>query len=144
MPQHRNERVINPYSNTTCFGIMPEINNPAYKFPSGEISLSYGEHFGVNRGFGLRHIRKEHSKEIESLGYDGEEGVAKYVADILKEGARIYCEFARYNNERVTIVKNSLGFVLLEHRTNNKNKDYYSVITAFKGKRLHGQEIGKM
>ena len=139
---NKNTKIINPYTDTTCFGVMPEIRNP--HFPSGEIFLRHGKHFGPNRGFGVQHIWTEHNREIKELGYETEEDVARYIADILQEGARIYYEGYSLRNERVTIVKSFLGWVLAEHRIDGENNDFYSVITAYKGKVPHGQEIGKL
>lgn len=141
---HKNSHVINPKTGTPIFGRIEEISTSNYKFPSGDIFLRYGEHRFANRGFGVAHIWAEHSSELIELGYDDESKVADYVSDIITTGAKIYCEFSRMGNERVTLLQSKIGIAILEHRQDGNNNDIYSVITAFKHKQVHGVLIGSL
>ena len=142
MPTHKNEYIVNPNTGTTTFGTVPEIPHPQYCFPEGEIILRYGEHRGPHRGWGLCHLWQEHAKQISVLGYETKEDAARYVADILKSGAKIYCEFASLRTERMAVLQSSLGSVIIEHRYDSQNTPFYSVVTAFNNKRPHGHLIG--
>jgi len=145
----KNDYIINPKTGTPVFGTIPSINNKSYTFPEGDIFLKYGEHRGVNRGFGIRHIWQEHQADIISMGYEHTDKyilTAHYVSDILKSGAKIYYEFENRRYDRVTILKSPIGIAIIEHREDADNNPIYLVITAFKQGRKtpHGYQIGKL
>ena len=146
MANYKNKYIINPYTGTPVFGVIPLIKNKSYCFPEGEIFLKYGEHRGANRGWGLKHIWKEHEKDMLIMGYKSESDVSRYIGDILKSGSKIYCEFSNLRNERVAVLQSSIGSAIIEHRVDGKNNTFYSVITAYKqGRRKpHGQLIGAL
>lgn len=144
MLYHKNKTILNPNTGTTVFGVVPEVLNSRYHFPEGDIFLRYGEHRGPNRGWGLRHLWVEHEKQLGLMGYESEEDSARYVADILQPGAKIYCEFASLRNEKMAVLQSTLGTVIIEHRYDENNKTFYSVVTAFGSKRPHGQLIGNL
>lgn len=142
---NKNRYITNPYTQTPVFGKFPEINHNLYRFPEGNIYLKYGNHYRQNKGFGLVHIWKSHQHELIPMGYETMEDSAKYVADILSSGATIHCEFASMgDNERVAIVKSRLGLLIAEHRFDGTNQDYYSVVTAYKNRSVHGSLIGQL
>jgi len=145
----KNDYIVNPKTGTPVFGTIPCINNKPYPFPEGEIFLKYGEHLGANRGFGIRHIWEEHKDDILSMGYESTDKyalTAHYVSDILISGARIFCEFARHRNERVTILQSAIGISIIEHRYDGDGNTIYSVISAYKLRRRkpHGELIGNL
>jgi len=133
--------ITNPYDDSDSFGEIPEISYPEYHFPNGQIYLRYGKHQGMHRGFGLDHIWEQHSADLIKKGFLEKFDAARYVANIIQSGAKIHCEFARMKRERVTVLQSRLGIVVLEHRLDGDNADYYSVVTAHPG-RAHGTLIG--
>lgn len=141
---NKNNYILNPYTQTPVFGKFPEIKHRSYTFPEGNIYLKYGIHYRQNNGFGLIHIWESHQHELLPMGYNTMEDSARYVADILSAGAKIHCEFSSMNNERVAIVKSSLGLLIAEHRLDGRNQDYYSVVTAYKNRNVHGVLIGQL
>jgi hypothetical protein len=89
----------------------------------------------------VRHIWARHKAEILARGYSLEEDVAKYVADIVRLGSPLFCEFGHIQNVRVTVVRTTIGIAVLEHKTHADN-DHYSVVTAFARRNPHGTRIG--
>ena len=145
MKYHKNHKFTNPITDTTVFGRIPEIPHPRYHFPEGDIILKYGEHWGRNNGYGVKHILEQHSRELVLADYeDIIEGAVEFVSDILKSGSRIYCEFSRMREERMTVLQGLTGSVIIEHMYDGNNQTYYSVVTAFDNKRSKGQLIGNL
>ena len=94
----KNQLIKNPVTGDYSFGTFREIRSGEILIPEGEIFLRYGEHRGVNNGFGQKHIWVEHAeggKGLIAKGYETEEDVARYVVDILQSGASIHSEFGR-------------------------------------------------
>lgn len=143
MEFHKNHTFTNPLTDTPVFGIVPEINHSRYHFPQGEIVLKYGGHWG-RHGYGVKHILEQHSRELTLAGYEDVEGAVRFVSDILKGGSRIYCEFSRMKEERMTVLQGLTGSVIIEHKYDGDNQTYYSVVTAFDNKRAKGQLIGNI
>ncbi|WP_297924547.1 hypothetical protein, partial [uncultured Agitococcus sp.] len=103
--------MVNPYNNTLIFGKIPEIYHGRDYFPSGDIYLRYGEHKGINRGFGVAHIWQAHQKELLQLGYTEEIHVSHFVASIIQVGTPLFCEFNDVRGKhRVTVLKSSTAF----------------------------------
>lgn len=139
---NKNQSIINPKTGTVYFGRIDEIKNAKYYIPAGDILLKEGEHIGPNRGFGVQHIIFEHKDELARLGYTTQECVARFVSDVICTGAGIYCEFSHLTKSRVTVLKTSLGVVVIEERVDGQNNIFYSVVTAFTANRAHGIKIG--
>lgn len=113
------------------------------EFEEGFVQLRKGKHIGPNKGFGVEHIWAEHSYELKQLGYNSEEEVSKFVADLIKTNAPIYCEFNNpRGNHRIAVVKATIGIAYLERRTTGDNSIVYSVVTAFTKGKAHGTKIG--
>lgn len=147
MPTHKNQHIVNPYDDTNVFGSIPEIKNKSFHIKQGDIVLKYGDHWQTKRGFGgfgLKHILAEHGDELALIGYDGAIGAAQYVADIATVGAKIFNEFGSMRNERLSVIKSKLGMVVVEQQYDGHNNVYYSVVTAFKNSRSHGQLVGSI
>jgi len=144
MANKKNKLIINPRTNTHVFGIIPKIEHKNYLFPQGEIFLKHGEHRGPNRGWGASHIWSEHKRELEFMGYKKSEDVARYVGDILCSGSKIFCEFSSLREERFAVLKSPIGSAIIEHRYDGNNNTFYSVVTAYKQGRPHGQLIGQL
>lgn len=125
-------------------GWFPELGekyNP--DFPSGRIVLKYGEHKGPNKGFGINHILAEHKSDLISNNLEeSADGVINYIKLILTPGAKIYSEYTSLRgSHRPTIVRSSIGTVVLERRRFN-NENIYSVVTAFGSRSAKGIQIG--
>lgn len=130
-----------------CYGRVPEINSKGDVIPAGDIFLRAGKHIGPNRGFGVRHIWAEHENELLGLGYNTVDDVARFVRDIIRPGAPIYCEFNHPGGKhRTTVLKSSLGIVILEPREAQDTDDgwIYVVVTAYTKRNPHGVEIGRV
>ncbi len=135
--------MVNPYNNTLIFGKIPEIYHGRDYFPSGDIYLRYGEHKGINRGFGVAHIWQAHQKELLQLGYTEEIHVSHFVASIIQVGTPLFCEFNDVRGKhRVTVLKSSRGIAILEQKSNATNETFYSVVTAFTRNKAYGIQIG--
>lgn len=139
--KNKNRYVVNPVSLTPSFGTFPTINSRGIVFLEGEIYLKHGEHTAANRGFGREHIWAEHQRYLIENGYPSKEEVARYVADIIQPNASIHSEFEQLRNKRVQVVKSAVGLVVLEERLDGANVNFYSVITAYRGK-AKGPKIG--
>jgi hypothetical protein len=146
MEINKNTFILNPKTNTYIFGNV-DIRNKAYigKFLNGEIRLRYGNHIGVNRGFGVMHIWEEHSKELEVMGYKAIEDVAHYISDIITLGAHVqYITRNTHAKSRLTVVGTSKGIAILEYQDDVESEGFYSVVTAYKKARPKGVLIGSV
>jgi hypothetical protein len=140
---HKNTFMVNPYNNTLIFGKIPEIYHGRDYFPWGDIYLRYGEHKGINRGFGVVHIWQAHQKELLQLGYTEEAHVANFVSSIIQIGTPLFCEFNDVRGKhRITVLKSSTGVAILEQKSNAINETFYSVVTAFTRHKAYGIQIG--
>ncbi|TIO79427.1 hypothetical protein [Mesorhizobium sp.] len=108
--------------------------------PGAPIVLKRGRH-SIRGGFGVRHIWARHQTEILARGYSAEEDIAKYVADIVRPGSPVFCEFGHIRNVRVTVVRTTIGIAVLEHKTHGDDV-HYSVVTAFAQRNAHGTRVG--
>jgi hypothetical protein len=132
----------NPATGTPVFGEFPEIAYKSHHFPSGLIYLKHGKHFAANRGYGISHIWAEHWPSV----FDPKEALSKIVEQvslIIQPGAAIHCEFAQMRGaHRTTIWKSSNGLAVLEMKKDGLGREYYSVVTAYKGQKANGPKIG--
>ncbi len=143
---NKNVPIKNPKTNNFIFGKIPEIKlSRGVYFPAGEITLLHGRHFGINKGFGVAHIWAEHSAELQKMGYDNINEVARYVSDIIVTGTPIYCEFENIRgNHRIAVIRGIFGAAILEQKVDACNKVFYSVVTAFSNAKPHGTKIGSV
>ena len=141
----KNTFVTNPSDGSLIYGRIPTIKFQRDYFCEGNIMLRVGEHIKANRGFGVRHIWAEHSKELIRMGYHSVDEVARYISDIINVGAPIFCEFNNLRgNHRIAVLRTSKGIVFLEKKYDGRNEVFYSVVTAFSSKKAHGTKIGNV
>ncbi len=129
------------------FGYVPHIVSRGDEIPAGYIYLRVGRHTGPNKGFGVRHIWAEHEKELVAAGYATVNDVGRYIKDIITRGAPIYCEFRSLTGKhRPTVLKSSLGIVILEPREDEAAESgyIYTVVTAYSAGRAHGTLVGNI
>ncbi len=139
----KNAFLLNPNTEEYSFGVVPHIEHSGYIFEEGEIKLRQGRHNGPNKGFGAAHIWVEHKCHLQKNGYETVEDVARFIADIIKPRCSIYCEFNSLRGKhRLTVVRTSMGVVVLEEQRDGDNQTFYSVVTAFERKSAHGTRIG--
>lgn len=139
-----NKSLDNPKTGTPIFGFFPEIKASRVSFEEGPIYLRYGVHHGPNRGFGLVHIWEEHLKrEVSAMA--ALPRAADLILAILQKQATIHYEYEMGKAaDRTAVLKSNSGMVILERRQDGLNNVYYSIVTAFPGKKAHGQLIGKI
>lgn len=138
----KNKRLSHPDTGLEVFGVIPEISHRGEHFEKGNIILKVGKHIGPHKGFGANHILAEHHKDLLHKGYEGKEGLLRFISEIIAIGSHIYCEFSDIRgNHRPTVLKSNKGIVVLERKPNGDQIEY-SVITAFPHKRVHGTRIG--
>lgn len=141
-----NQNVPHP-NGQTVYGVIPELNSRGLRIPGGEIFLRVGKHIGPNKGFGVRHIWAEHEKELAKMGYNTISDVARYVSDIIRPGASIFCEFnSAAGRHRPTVLKSSLGLVVLEPKDapDAASGNIYTVVTAYTKRYAHGVLVGNV
>lgn len=135
-----NTLILHPTNGTHFFGLVPEKRVRGILIPGAPIVLKLGKH-GGRGGFGVRHIWARHEREVRARGYVCIEDVARYVAEIVRPGSPIFCEFAQMRDIRVTVVRTGTGIAVLEHKQVG-NDFHYSVVTAFAQRNAHGTRIG--
>lgn len=124
------------------FGVIPEM--PHFDLPGGEIYLRAGEHFGPNRGYGVRHVWEAHQADLVKLDCMSIDGVPAHIARMIVPGAPIYCEFRQQKGgQRVAVLKTAMGTLILEPRNERRGFGYY-VITWYPQRRAHGTLVGKV
>lgn len=107
-------------------------------------TLKFGVHRGPRNGFGIAHIWEAHKGDLDKLGYAQQQDIARYVANIIRVGALIYCEFSSMRNPRLAVLKSSVGLLIVEHRPLREMPLAYSVITAYPRRQAHGTLVGKI
>ena len=80
---------------------------------------------------------------MKERGYACEDDVAKYVAEIIRVGSPIYCEFNAMKGVRVTVVRGVVGLAILEHKA-HRDDSHYSIITAYSQKNPYGTRVGSV
>lgn len=128
-------------------GVLPQITQGGRViYESGNVVLRRGQHRGVNRGFGVRHILAEHSKELAQLNYtNDQQGVIDYVSAIFSVGAEIFCDFdMKRDGYRPLILKRSEGLLILETKVNGQGDYFYSVVTAYRTLDPKGVLVGNL
>lgn len=137
-----NTLVLHPTNGTYYFGMIPEKRIRGILIPGAPIVLKRGKHSGRG-GFGVAHIWARHERELRLKGHDGIDDVPRYVADIVRPGSAVFCEFERIRDMRVTVVRTSTGVAVLEHKDMGEDP-HYSVVTAFAQRNAHGTRIGSV
>lgn len=135
----------NPTTGLNHFGEFPKITYRSDSIPSGLIKLHYGEHWGVNSGYGVHHIMQEHRSGIQSVEGSLVKGVVHFVSDILQPGADVHCEFCDIKgNHRPLVVRRPRGYVVLMPRRFSDEPMYYSVVTAIPNANAKGPRVGRL
>lgn len=135
----------NPSTNTTSFG---KINltiptEPQLESTEANIYLFLGFHKG-KKGFGLKHIRDMHEREIRALRFINEKGhtlILEYVASIVRPGTKLYYTGESWKKCRL-LAWNRTGMAVLEFQENTKYGKHWSIITAYTRRIPYGQEVG--
>lgn len=135
-----NTLIPHPTNGTFFYGAIPEKTIRKYVVPGAPIVLKRGAH-RAKGGFGVRHIWARHSTEMLQFGYTSEDDVPKYVADIVRAGSQVLCEFNGIKDTRVTVVQSRIGVAILGH---DAYHGHYSVITAYSQRDPHGTRIGSV
>ena len=135
--------IPNPADGTYFFGHIEEKTVRGLLIPSGPIVLRRGSH-SRKAGYGVRHIWARHGNELIKRGYNTESDVARFVGSIIAPHSPVYCEFNTIKNTRVSVVRNSCGMAVLEHRVGPGDSGLYSVVTAFLHRNPHGTRIGSV
>lgn len=136
-----NALVAHP-SGSLSFGTIPDMSQ--FSLPGGDIYLRVGEHFGQNRGFGVRHVWEAHQMDLLKLDCASIDGVAAHIAKMIVPGAPIYCEFKdQRNGHRIAVLKTAMGTLILEPRNERRGFGYY-VVTWYPQRRAHGTLVGKV
>lgn len=133
--------ILHP-SGALAFGLLLEMRAPGIIIPAGEIRLFHGRHSGPNRGFGAKHIWAEHDREMIAAGFLDFDGVAGYVATIVREGTPVFLGDHNWRSLRVMAVRSRTGTAIVEHRAPRGEDPHWSVITAFSGTKTHGTRVG--
>lgn len=134
-----NSLLSHPTNGTSYFGLVEEKRVGQIIIPGGPIVLKVGKH-SERGGFGAAHIWGKHSLELGDAGFTCLDEVPNYVAEIIRPGAPIYCEFNNLRgNHRVTVIRTTTGLAILEYRN-----EVYSVVTAYAQKNAHGTRIGSV
>lgn len=131
-----------PTNGTNFFGRVIEKTVRKILIPAGPIILKRGRY--GSGGWGACHIWQRHQIEMRKAGFDTENDVARYVASIIIPGTPLYCEFARIQDTRLTVVRSATGTAVLQHQEDRSVGTCYSVVTAFDGRNPHGTRIGKV
>ena len=137
-----NTLIVHPTNGTCYFGVVPEKTVRGILIPGAPIVLKLGRHSGRG-GFGVRHIWARHEREMRARGYTCIDDVAKYVAEIVRPGSPIFCEFQQIRDIRVTVVRTTTGLAVLEYKLAGDDC-HYSVVTAFAQRNAHGTRIGSV
>jgi hypothetical protein len=140
----KNKAIANPRTGTFDWGQFPETDVDGYVFEAGPIRLRYGEHRGPNNGYGLAHIFEAHFKTEEAdTPFAAMGAIADFLFSIICEGAQIFYEYGVGRaGEKTTVFMSSKGTVIVERRLDGNNNVFYSIVTAFPSRRVHGELVG--
>lgn len=129
---------------SSVLGSIPEI--PLFGIRGGPIYLREGVHKAKNKGFGAYHIFAEHRHELEKFECYSFVDVAIFIKDkLIIRNADIYCEYSCYRgNNRVTVLRNRYGTLVLEPRHERVLGFCYQVVTWYSNRRAHGTLVGKI
>ena len=138
-----NSAILNPATGTPVFGTFPAISIPRVCFAGGPIYLRFGKHFGKG-GWGLEHIWKARFGYIPDLA-TAQPLVTGLVCSILKPGTAIHYEAELgARSKRCSAFSSSQGVVVVEERADGQNQAFYSIVTAFPSRNVHGFRIGSL
>ena len=139
----QNKRLLHPDTGEETFGIVPKMISRGETIDEGRVILRIGRHKGPNRGFGVNHIWDEHHPDLIKLGYHTIHDTVKFVAKIIQPGTPIFCEFSDLRGKhRPTVLRTSIGLVILEPVILGDGELVYSVVTAYKKRFAAGTKIG--
>lgn len=139
---HKNATILNPLTGLPLFGLFPSIAQKEVLFEGGPIYLRYGQHVGYSRGWGFEHIWKARYPNI-CVFDEAMPAVTGLVTKILVQGASIHYEYGIGRAEnRSTVFHSREGVVIVEERLDGQNKAFYSIVTAYPGKKANGPKIG--
>lgn len=117
---------------------------PKFQLPGGEIYLRVGIHISDNKGFGIRHIWEAHRTDLEKYGCVTIDQVAQHIANMVKPGAPIFCEFREMRSgQRLAVMKVPAGSLILEPRNERRGFGYY-VVTWYPKRRQDGTLVGRI
>ena len=140
--------IRNPSNNSCSYGKIGNLkikNEPQLALTEADIYLFQGFHKRPH-GFGFKHIRTKHDKEIRNRGFINESNdttlIPEYVASIVRPGALLYYEGEIRKDPRL-LASNRTGKAVLEFRKNDDRGMYWSIITVYDGK-PHGRFVGKI
>jgi hypothetical protein len=128
-----------PTNGTLHYGRILAVTSRGVFIPGGPVVLKVGKHRDPG-GFGAEHIWGKHAVELVKIGYAVPEDVPKYVAEIVRPGSPVHCEFDTLRDTRVTVVRTTHGVAVLRYEDIAGGR--YSVITAFAQRNAHGTRIG--
>lgn len=142
------KHIENPETGTLDWGLFPEIEAQGMTFPAGPIRLTYGEHLGPKRGFGLEHIWEAHFKGSGASPAlpDIIADVAVFLKGIIRRGTEIYYEGGLGSaGNRPMLFKTKAGVVVIEMREDRRSGGcFYSIVTAFPATKAQGYVIGTL
>lgn len=107
--------------------------------------MRYGEHRGAHVGFGLVHIWREHFSPLTDA-MQAERGITAFIGSIILRGAAIHYEGGtslRHSN-RSAIFRSSQGLAIVEEKQDGRGDIHYSIITAYRSGRVHGQRVATL
>jgi hypothetical protein len=132
-------------SGRLSFGRMPRlVNRSGEVIDEGEIRLRYGEHWGVNHGYGVHHILQAHP-QLSRNGLSSIVSVTQFVASIIQPKADIHCEFASLRGQhRPVVIRRPHGQVVLAPKRDKALGLFYSVVTAIPSTKAKGPRIGAL
>ncbi len=131
--------IRNPSNHSCSYGKIGNLKiqrEPQLRSAEADIYLFLG-----TKGFGFKHIRDMHEREIRALGFINEKDhtlILEYVASIVRPGTKLYYTGESWPKKCRLLAWNRTGMAVLEFRENTK---YWSIITAYPRMR-YGQEVG--
>ena len=122
--------IRNPSTNITSFGKIRNLTiptEPQLASIEADISLFLGFHKGT-KGFGLKHIRDMHEREIRALGFISEKDhtlIPECVASIVRPGTKLYYTGESWKKCHL-LAWNRTGMAVLEFQENTKYGKHWS------------------
>ncbi len=140
--------IRNPSNNSCSYGKIKNLTiprEPQLASTEADIYLFQGFHNKYNKGFGCKHIRVVHDKEIRKRGFinDGTTLIPEYVASIVRPGTPLYYEGGIGQYPRL-LASNRTGMAVLEFREDDDRDMCWSIVTAYNRRNPHGRLVGKI
>ncbi len=142
----KNTLIRNPSNNSCSYGKIGNLTiprEPQLESTEANIYLFPGFHKG-KKGFGFKHIRDMHEREIRALGFINEKGhtlILEYVASIVRPGTKLYYTGESWPKKCRLLAWNRTGMAVLGFQENTKYGKHWSIITAYR-RSPYGQEVG--